>query len=133
MAHFNFSDKAELYQFTATVASLKSKGATVELIEKKPQRTLRQNRAIHLYCDMIATVLNDLGKTFKYEGIKGVEMELRYTQSLVKETMWKPIQKALFNIESTTELTTSEVSEVSIVIEKFFSEQGIDLPFPGIG
>ena len=129
---YDLNDIGELALFNSKISLLKSKKAVVELTEKKKQRTLKQNNAIHLYCEMIAEALNDLGWTFRYSGIKGVEMELKYTPTIVKETIWRPIQMALFGKESTTELTTTEVSEISEQIEMFFAKQGIDLPFPSI-
>lgn len=105
----------------------------VEMTERKGSRTLRQNNAIHLYCEQIAELLNDLGWTFRFEGLKHTEMELKYTMILVKETIWRPIQIALFRKESTTELSTKEVSEVAEQIEHFFAtRQGVDIPFPSL-
>lgn len=130
---FNLSHTEDLAKFNTKTSLLKSKGATVEMKEKKGSRTLRQNKAIHLYCEMIAEMLNEIGWTFRFEGLKNTEMELKYTMILVKETIWRPIQIALFGKESTTELSTKEVSEVSEQIEHFFAvKQGIDLPFPSI-
>ena len=128
----NLSDKQDLYRFDVAVKNLKSKGATVALEEGKPSRTLRQNNAIHLYCEMIAETLNDQDRMFTFNGIKGVEIEIRYTQNLVKETLWRPIQMALFDKDSTTKLTTEEVGKIAEHIEMFFAKQGIDLPFPSI-
>lgn len=127
---YNLSDKENQYRFDVEASNLKRKGATVELTEKQPTRTLTQNNAIHLYCTMIAETLNEMGRTFKFDGVKGNEMELSYTMTLVKETLWKPIQEALFDKKSTTKLTTKEVSEVANIIEMFFANQGINLPFP---
>ena len=129
---YNLSNPSELYKFNTSLNLLKSKGATVELTEKKNARTLKQNSSIHLYCEMVADILNELGRTFQYKGIKGVEMDMRYTGVIVKEMMWKPIQNALFDKKSTTELTTKEVSEVAFHIEAFFSNQGVDVPFPSL-
>jgi hypothetical protein len=45
--------------------------------------------------------------------------------------MWKPIQRALTQKESTTRLTTKEVNEVFEVMHKHISEKfGINVPFP---
>ncbi|MGJ7024984.1 hypothetical protein [Petrimonas sulfuriphila] len=128
----NLSDKQDLYRFDVSVSNLKKKGATVEIEEIKPSRTLSQNRAIHLYCEMIADTLNEQGRMFHFNGIKGAGIEIRYTQILVKETLWRPIQMALFDKDSTTKLTTEEVGKIAEHIEMFFAKQGIDLPFPSI-
>ncbi len=129
---YTLSNTTDLARFNTKIAMLKSKGATIEMKEKKGTRTLKQNNAIHLYCEMIAECFNEMGWTFKFEGVKGMEIELQYTMILVKETLWKPIQMALFNKKSTTELERREVTEVAEKIEQFFALQGIDLPFPSI-
>lgn len=129
---YNLADIADRAKFNAKCEILKQKGADVELTEKKASRTLRQNAAIHLYCELIAECLNEVGLTFSYTGIKGMKMELRYSKELIKETLWKPIQMALFGKESTTQLNREEVSEIAGQIEHFFASQGIDLPFPSI-
>jgi len=129
---YNLADKTDLYKFQVAVQNLISKEAEVELKEKTLTRTLRQNRAIHLYCSMVADELSGMGLMHVYTGLKGVELEIRYTQPLVKEIIWKPIQNALFGKESTTDLTTVEVGQVAEHIEMFFAKQGIDLPFPSI-
>lgn len=120
----------DLYKFKVQSESLIRKGALVELKETKLTRSLRQNNSIWLYCQMIAETLNELGEEFTFIGIKGIELKTRYTKELVKETLWVSIQQALFNKESTTELTRNEVSEVADVIERYFAERGINLPFP---
>jgi len=102
----------------------------VELTEKSNKRTLDQNKAIHLYCDMIAETFNEMGQQFSFTGVKGLEIKIKYSMILVKETMWKPIQIALFGFESTTELDTKQVGEIAEQIEIFFANIGIDLPFP---
>lgn len=132
MAIYDLSNIDELVLFNSKVNLFKAKKVVVELTEKKRTRTLSQNNSIHLYCEMISDALNELGWTFRFVGIKGVEMELKYTPTVVKETIWRPIQKALFNKESTKELTTIEVSDVAQQIEMFFANQGINLPFPSI-
>lgn len=127
---YDLNMPADLYKFKVQSENLIRKGALVELKETKFKRSIRQNSAIHLYCQMIADTLNESGEEFTFLGVKGIKLKTRYTKELVKETLWASIQKALFNIESTTELTRNEVSEVADVIERFFAERGINLPFP---
>ncbi len=124
----NIEDKT---RFKTKASTFISKGSNVELKEKRKTRTLKQNNSIHLYCEMIAEVLNDFGVTHKFKGIRGKDLEVRFTKTLVKEVIWRPIQMSLFDKESTTELTTEEVSEIAEPLEKFIAETyAIDLPFP---
>ncbi len=131
---YNLQDIEQKASFKLKTQMLISKGATVDLTEKKGSRTLKQNSAIHLYCTMIAEILNDYGLTFSYNGVSSNKvLEIPYTMILVKETMWKPIQNALFGKKSTTELTTKEVSEIAMPLERFIAENlGVDLPFPSV-
>ena len=98
----------------------------------KQSRTTTQNRALHKYFAMISTELNEMGTEFNYTGLKGMELSTRYTPTIVKDFFWRPIQLALFDIESTTKLDSKQMNDIIDVISKFFSEKGINLPFPSL-
>ena len=100
--------------------------------EKKQSRTTTQNKSLHLFFTFIAEELNELGIEYQYTGISGKTFELRYTADLVKEYVWRPIQIALFQKQSTTKLTTKEMNDIIDVITKFFGERGVVLSFPSI-
>jgi len=95
-------------------------------------RTTKQNSSLHKFFSIISDQLNDMGAEFNYTGIKGVEMSMPYTPTLIKETLWKPIQIALFDFESTTQLDTKQINQIVDVINKFFSERGVSIDFPSI-
>lgn len=91
-------------------SKLGKEGAIKIAVKSAKQRTLTQNRALHKYCSMLSDALNDAGfdfRTFIKEGI-----EVPFTPDLVKEHIWKPVQKAVLGIESTTEAKTSDYSKV---------------------
>jgi len=94
------------------------------------KRTPSQNNAIHLYCRMVADMLTLNGidvKAFPWK--EGIEIE--FTEAIVKDDMWKPIQKAILGKDSTTELTTAEVNEVYEVMSRHLAKTvGIDVSFP---
>lgn len=97
--------------------------------EKK--RTLQQNRALHLYYEMIANELNSHGLDMR-KALKP-EIDIMWTKSSVKEYLWRPIQKAIATKSSTTELTTHEIDLIVHTITKFFAEHHkINVPFPSI-
>lgn len=58
--------------------------------------------------------------------------ELIITPVIVKECVWRPIQKAMFGIESTKELSKNkQIDMIADVINKHFGEKfGIYVPFP---
>lgn len=93
-------------------------------------RTIKQNRALHLFFKWIAIEFNNIGMTFNYTGLKGGVIQLPYTGILIKETLWKPIQKSLFDIESTTKIDTNQINQILDVLIKFFGDMGIDIKFP---
>lgn len=129
---YDLSKENDIYLFKKQVDWLLDKSHFCELIKKNKTRTISQNSALHLYFEMISKELNDMGITFNYTGLKGIELETPYTAVLVKETLWKPIQLTLFKKESTTQLTTQEMNDIISILDKFFAERGVYMPFPSI-
>lgn len=94
-------------------------------------RTIRQNRAIHLLFDMLAKELNenglDMRKTLK------PSIDIPWTGESVKEHLWRPIQEAQVGKRSTTELTTKEIDAIFLTINRHLGERfGIVISFPSI-
>lgn len=108
------------------------KKACIEIKEIKETRSAKQNRALHCFFRIISEQLNELGMEFNYQGVTGNTFSTRYTPLVVKDFLWRPIQIALFNIESTTKIDTKQINEIVEVIYKFFAERGIDIEFPSI-
>jgi len=94
------------------------------------KRTLSQNAALHLLFKQIALNLNKLGIPFSYTGLKGLKMETPYNERLVKDTIWRPIQLTLYDIESTKDLDTLKINEILDILVRFFAERGIEINFP---
>jgi len=135
----NIEEKAEQYAKTGINTDIHYStglyygyiaGYNEAISEKKI--TLKQKKSLHLYFEMIAKSLNEIGITFLYRGLNKSEIEIPYTPYLVKEMLWKPIQMALFEKESTTKLTNEEINKIIEVINKFFAERGVELHFPSI-
>ena len=110
-------------------------GATVREVERmnkeKKQRSARQNRALHLYFQFVADTLNlaglDMRKTLK------PEVSIDWNAKTVKEYLWRPVQKAQLHKESTTELSTDEITKVWETINRFLGEHhGVTTEFPSI-
>ena len=78
------------------------------------KRTSAQNRALHLFFEFLAAALNDAGLDMRTVLKPGVEIP--WTPETVKENLWRPVQVALLNKKSTTELETGEVSKVEDVL-----------------
>ena len=94
------------------------------------KRTITQNRALHQFFVLISFALNDRGQEFVFTGVKGFKLSCRYTPELVKHCFWRPLQISLFNIESTKDINTQHINEISDVIIKFFGEKGVLIEFP---
>ena len=97
----------------------------------KRERTLTQNRAMHLWFTMVADALNDAGLDMRT--VLKPEIEIPWTESTVKNHLWRPVQKAMLDKESTADLTTKELTEVEQVLSRHLAEKhGIHVPFPSI-
>ena len=93
------------------------------------QRTLTQNRALHKYCSMLADALNDAGYDMK-KVIKQ-EVDIPWSQQSAKEFLWRPIQKAVTGIDSTTKPETSQYSAIYEVLNRHMAQKfGVSVPWP---
>lgn len=93
------------------------------------QRTAQQNKALHLYLQLLSDELNDAGLDMKK--VLKPSVDIPWTVTNAKEYLWRPIQEALLKKESTTELTTAEVSQVWEVLNRHLAEKfGIHVEFP---
>lgn len=100
-----------------------------EKIEK--QRTLKQNRALHLMFTQLAEELNDAGLDMRKTLKPGVEIP--WEGKTIKEYLWRPIMKAQLGKESTTELNTKDIDKVFETIVRHLGEKfGIELQFPSV-
>ena len=95
------------------------------------QRSLTQNRCIHLYCGQLGDALNDAGYDMK-KTLKPAA-EIPWTPDNAKDHLWRPIQEAVLGKKSTTKLLTTECSEVYDVLSRHISNtKGIYVPWPSI-
>ena len=107
-------------------------GRTIELKALSDSRSSKQNRALHKLFTIMSEQLNEMGLEFQYCGVKGSMLSTRYTPEVVKNYFWRPIQMALFDIESTKHINTIQINEVVDVISKFFGERGVIIEFPSV-
>lgn len=95
------------------------------------QRTLQQNRALHLLFGMLAQTLNESGNDMRRTLKEGVDIP--WNAESVKEYLWRPIQKAQLQKESTTELTTKDIDAVFETLNRHLGEKlGVHAPFPSV-
>lgn len=91
------------------------------------QRTLTQNKALHLFCQMLADTLNahglDMRRTLKQD------IDIPWTGYSAKEHLWRPVQEAVIGKESTVDADRQEYSQVYEVIARHMSQKhGIAVP-----
>ncbi len=99
----------------------------VEIRRKAKQRTLTQNRALHLFCQWLADTLNDAGLDMRKTLREDVDMP--WTSTSVKEYLWRPVQLAMTDKQSTTEITTVEPTDIHAVLSRHLgSRLGITCP-----
>lgn len=99
----------------------------VEIRRKAKQRTLTQNRCLHLFCQWLADTLNDAGLDMRKTLREDVDMP--WSPSSVKEYLWRPIQIAMTEKHSTTEITTVEPTDIHAVLSRHLgSRLGIQCP-----
>jgi len=99
----------------------------VDIRRKAKQRTLTQNRALHLFCQWLADTLNDAG--YDMRRTLRQDVELPWTQESVKEHLWRPIQKAMTEKHSTTEITTVEPTAIHEVLSRHLGQKlGVTCP-----
>jgi hypothetical protein len=112
------------------VAKLMEDSAFVRLEKIKKVRTLKQNASLHKLFQHISDELTELGHTFKFEGINIKSIDIPYTPAIVKECIWKPLENALLEKSSTTELTSNDIEMIFDVLCKWFGEKGVHIVWP---
>lgn len=93
------------------------------------KRTQLQNKSGHKYFDMLAKELNEAGHDARHTLKEGIDIP--WTKELIKDLLFRPIMKAMFDVESTAELTTKQMSEVYEVLNRHTSQKlGVSVEWP---
>lgn len=92
------------------------------------KRTLSQNNAQYRYLRLVAEQMADAGLDMR----KIIRVPIRPTMENVKALMWDEVMTALYpEIESTTELSTAQMSQLYEVFNQLLGEKwGIHVPWP---
>ena len=101
------------------------------LIDNLPfKRSGQENKALHVLFQNISFELNEKGFEYTWKGIQGFDISVKYTPEIVKNFIWKPLQNALLNKSSTTQLTHNDIQLIFYILGKFFAENKIEIQFP---
>ena len=127
---FNLSTSEGFSKAFESFTFLKSIGAVIELKVIKQTRSNQQNRALYLYFNFVAETLNNHGLYFQTIDLFSHPLEMQWDKDLVKQFIWLPIQKTLFDIESTTKLTTTDINTILDVLTNHFAKLKLLVNFP---
>lgn len=95
------------------------------------QRTLKQNRAGHLYFAHIADTLNESG--LNMQAVLTKRVGVRWTDVSVKECLFKGLAKAMYNVDSTTKLDTKQFTKVADMLGDILAKDyGVVTEFPSM-
>lgn len=93
------------------------------------QRTIQQNKALHKYNTNLSIALNDAGLDMKK--VLKPHIDIPWTPEAIKEHIVHPIAKAMFNKDSTADLTTTEMQRVYEVVNRHMAEKfGVSVEWP---
>ena len=127
---FDINSKENLEEFVQVIIEewKINQSVTVEWsIGKK--RTNAQNNALQVYCKQLAEAFCDRGLDMKR--VLKKEIDIPWTRDSVREYLWKPLQKAVIQKESTTDANTNEYSKVYDVLNRHIADKyGFSVPFP---
>jgi hypothetical protein len=99
----------------------------VSLSYGKKIRTLTQNRALHVFFKLLCDGLNDAGMDMRR--VLKPSVDIPWTPKSVKEYLWRPLQKAIIDEESTTQASTSEYTPVYQTLARHMAEKhGFRIP-----
>ena len=96
------------------------------------QRTNLQNRSLHMYFKLLAIAFKESNVTMPdLIELPFVEIDLSIDEDLIKKKLWKPIQKALIDEESTAKAKRRDYTEVYDTLNRYTSDRfGIHVPWP---
>lgn len=105
---------------------------TITPAKPKQIRTAKQRAGIEVYCRQCAAKCLEGGIDLKaLISFVRADTIIPVSQQLFKDVVFKGIQVAMKLGDSTTKLTTSDVSDVYMVVNKFTSERlGFSIPWP---
>lgn len=99
-------------------------------IKTYQQRTVKQNRSLHLGLSMLADALNEAG--LDQRKVLKPSIAIPWDMISIKEQLFKPILNAVKHKESTTEMDTTDLTEIWDILFKHLGERfTIEyIPFP---
>ena len=122
---------SDLNRFKADLDKLENKEVWITIEKFKKFRSNQQNSALHLYFNLLAEELNQHGLDMKHF----LKVDISWSGLMVKELLWKPLQKVYLGEKSTTKLKTEDIDKIYDILNKVISERSngnIQVAFPSI-
>ncbi len=105
-----FDNRNEIAKYLDTV---EGKSLIVKIERETGVRSGTQNNALHKYFELLSAEFNAAGIDVQLFLKQTVDIE--FTPTLVKELLWRPLQKALTEKSSTTQL--DKASDISTIYD----------------
>tara|TARA_R110000803_G_scaffold1977_5_gene6509 strand:+ start:33 stop:914 length:882 start_codon:yes stop_codon:yes gene_type:complete len=103
------SNKEQANNFCEFIMDQAEKANVISYSVKKETRTSAQNAALHSCFRRLADELNDAGFGIPHPFKK--ELEIPWTEISAKELLYKPIIRSLYDTDTTTKLTSEQLSK----------------------
>lgn len=131
---FRVNSDATFDNFVGWAGELyKKHGYVIFAYETGQQRSLSQNAALHLFCEHLATALNDAGfdMVILLQALSK-RTEIPWTKTSVKERLWKPVQEAMTGKKSTTEPKRLDYPEIYEALMRIIANNapGVSVEWP---
>ena len=111
-----------LQHFVAIATGRWKQGITYKIIH--PSRSAKQNAALHACFRRLSANLNDAG--FGVPHPLKPELEIPWTETSVKELLLRPIIRAMYDKEATSQLTTDELSKaIGVMLNRVAELTGV--------
>ena len=123
--------KEQVEHMAVTLGDLVEKHGLVTVDYKVGRtRSSFQQAALEVWCRQVAEFFNeqDIPRAIKSPIFKKGEMDAPWSRAAVKNEIWRPIQIAKTEKESTTRATSREFFEIHEFIVRAFAEKGLQLP-----
>jgi len=121
-------NKDQRESFCKWITEQQEAGKELTYSIKEMTRSEQQNAALHAMFRRLSTALNDAGYDMKSESL--TKKEIPWTEHTIKEVLFKPMIKQLYEVDSTAKLSKEQLSEA---VEAFFRaismRTGVTAPF----
>ena len=101
----------------------------MQLEAQSIQRTIQQNKALHLFYRLLADELNSASLDMRV--VLKPEISIPWSPQAIKEYLWRPIQIAQLGKQSTTDLNNNQITQIYDTLNRHLGEKfGVYIPFP---